>query len=207
MGVEHVFDSRSLDFSNQVMEATGGRGVDIVLNSLAGRFIAQSLKCLAPFGRFVELGKSDIYRNSKLNLERLGENISYFVVDVDRLAVQKPKLYQQVMTDVVELFDRGELEPHEITEFPISKLPEAMKFMTRAAYRGKIVMNMQDDRVHTLPPHNATFRTDRTYLISGGASGFGLEIARWMADRGARHLVLLSRSGRKSVADERQSTR
>ena len=201
MGVEHVFDSRSLDFYNQVMEVTGGRGVDIVLNSLTGRFITQSLKCLAPFGRFVELGKSDIYRNSKLSLERLGENISYFVVDVDRLAVQKPELHQQVMTEVVALFERGELEPHEITEFPISKLPEAMRFMTRAAYRGKIVMNMQNDRVRTLPPRHATFRPDRTYLISGGASGFGLEIARWMADRGARHLVLLSRSGPKSDAD------
>ena len=65
------------DFIGGAQEATAGRGVDIVLNSLTGRFIAQSLKCLAPFGRFIELGKSDIYRNSKLNLERLGENISY----------------------------------------------------------------------------------------------------------------------------------
>ena len=201
MGIEHVFDSRSLDFSNQVLEATNGRGVDIVLNSLTGRFIAQSLKCLVPFGRFVELGKADIYRNSKLSLERLGENISYFVVDVDRLALQKPELHQQVLTEVVALFERGELQPHEITEFPISKLPEALRFMTRAAYRGKIVMNMQHDRVRTLPPRNATFRPDRTYLISGGASGFGLEIARWIADCGARHLVLLSRSGSKSVED------
>ena len=78
------------------MDVTKGRGVDIVLNSLTGRFITQSLKCLAPFGRFVEIGKADIYRNSKLNLERLGENISYFVVDVDRLAVQKPELHRQV---------------------------------------------------------------------------------------------------------------
>ena len=201
LGVEHVFDSRSLDFYNQVMEVTGGRGVDIVLNFLTGRFIPQSLKCLAPFGRFVELGKSDIYRNNKLSLERLGENISYFVVDVDRLAAQKPELHQQVMTEVIALFERGELEPHEITEFPISKLPEAMKFMTRAAYRGKIVLNMQDDQVRALPPRHATFRSDRTYLISGGTSGFGLEIARWMTNRGARHLVLLSRSGCKSIED------
>ncbi len=169
---------------------------------LTGRFIAQSLKCLAPFGRFVELGKSDIYRNNKLSLERLGENISYFVVDVDRLAAQKPELHQQ--SDDAKwsrCSNAANLQPHEITEFPISKLPEAMRFMTRAAYRGKIVMNMQDDRVQTLPPRNATFRPDRSYLISGGASGFGLEIARWMVDRGARHLVLLSRSGCKTDED------
>lgn len=201
MGVEHVFDSRSLDFYNQVMEVTAGRGVDIVLNSLTGRFITQSLKCLAPFGRFVELGKSDIYRNSKLSLERLGDNISYLIVDVDRLAIQKPHLHRQMMTEVIALFESGELAPPEITEFPISKLPEAMKFMTRAAYHGKIVMNMENDRVHALPPRSAAFRSDRSYLIAGGASGFGLEIARWMADRGARHLVLLSRSGPKSDED------
>ncbi len=201
MGVKNVFDSRSLDFYNQVKDVTHGRGVDVVLNSLTGRFIAQSLKCLAPFGRFIEIGKSDIYRNNKLNLERLGENISYFVVDVDRLAVQKPEWHREMLVEVVALFERGELRPQEITEFPISRLPEAMKCMTRAAYRGKIVLNMQNQRVRTLPPRNAVFRPDRSYLISGGASGFGLEIARWMVERGARHLVLVSRSGCKSDAD------
>ncbi|MEJ7594159.1 MAG: SDR family NAD(P)-dependent oxidoreductase [Planctomycetaceae bacterium] len=200
-GIEHVFDSRSLDFYKHVMEVTGGRGVDIVLNSLTGRLIAQSIKCLAPFGRFLELGKVDIYRNSKLTLERLGENISYFVVDVDRLAAQKPDLHRQMMEEVVSMFERGELEPHDVTEFPVSKLPEALKFMTRSAYHGKVVLNMQNDCVQTLPLRNATFRPDRTYLISAGASGFGLEVARWMTDRGARHLVLMSRSGPKTDAD------
>jgi NADPH:quinone reductase-like Zn-dependent oxidoreductase len=201
LGVEHVFDSRSLDFSNHVMEVTGGHGVDIVLNFLTGRFIPQSLKCLAPFGRFVEIGKLDIYRNNSLNLERLGENISYFVVDVDRLAAQKPELHQKILADVVELFERGELNPHEITEFPISKLPEAIKFMTRAVHRGKIVLNMQNERVKALPPRVAEFRPDRCYLLTGGTSGFGLEIARWTANRGARHLVLVSRTGPKSESD------
>jgi NADPH:quinone reductase-like Zn-dependent oxidoreductase len=201
LGVQHVFDSRSLDFYNHVMRVTAGRGVDIVLNSLMGRFIAQSLKCLAPFGRFIELGKSDIYRNNKLSLERLGENISYFVVDVDRLAAQKPEMHRQILTDMAAMFERGELRPHEITVFPVSKLAEAMKFMTRAAYRGKIVLNMQGESVRTLPPRNIQLHADRSYLISGGASGFGLEIARWLVSRGARHLVLLSRSGPKSDAD------
>jgi acyl transferase domain-containing protein/NADPH:quinone reductase-like Zn-dependent oxidoreductase/surfactin synthase thioesterase subunit/NADP-dependent 3-hydroxy acid dehydrogenase YdfG/acyl carrier protein len=200
MGVEHVYDSRSLDFYDRVMDVTAERGVDIVLNSLTGRFIAQSMKCLAPFGRFVEIGKADIYRNGKLSLERLGENIAYFVVDVDRLAVQKPSLHRRIMAEVVAMFASGELEPQEVTEFPISKLPEALKYMTRAAYRGKIVLNM-DDRVPTLPPQSATFRDDRCYLISGGASGLGLEVARWMVGRGARHMVLLSRSGCKTESD------
>ncbi len=200
-GIEHVFDSRSLDFHNRVMEVTDGRGVDIVLNFLSGRFITQSLKCLAPFGRFLELGKSDIYHNSKLNLERFGENISYHVVDIDRFAAQKPDQHQRIMSEVVELFERGDLKPLETTEFPISELPDALKFMTRAAYTGKIVINMEQDQVRTLPPSKISFRADRAYLISGGAGGFGLEIARWMVERGARELILVSRSGPKTEYD------
>src|SRR5262249_52210058 len=173
----------------------------VVLNSLTGRFLAQSVRCLAPFGRFVEIGKSDVYRNGKLNLERLGENASFFVVDVDRLATQKPELHRQAMAEVAALFESGELRPPALTEFPISRLPEALKFMTRAAYRGKIVLDMRNDRVRALPPHQALFRADRSYLISAGASGFGLEVARWMARRGARHLILLSRSGCKTDED------
>lgn len=218
LGIQHVFDSRSIDFYNHVLAATNGRGVDIVLNSLTGRFIAQSIKCLAPFGRFIELGKADIYRNNKLNMERLGENIAYFVVDVDRLAAQKPALHRQVFSEVVDLFnapprpgreglgvrgEHAELTPLEITEFPIAKLAEALKFMTRSAYHGKIVVNMQGERVTALPPRTASFRADRSYLITGGASGFGLEIARWMADRGARNLILASRSGCKLESDRR----
>lgn len=202
LGVEHVFDSRSLDFADGVMKATGGRGVDVVLNSLTGRFVTESVRCLAPFGRFVELGKTDVYNNHKLGLENLGDNVSYFVVDVDRLAQQKPDLHRQMLANILALFDRGDLQPSEITEFPISKLSEAFRFMTRANYRGKIVMKMHGDQVPTSPERHARFRSDRSYLITGGAGGFGLEIARWMVERGARRLVLVSRSGCKTEYDQ-----
>ena len=201
LGIEHVFDSRSLDFYNQVMKVTKGRGVDIVLNSLSGRLSTQGIKCLAPFGRFLELGKTDLYRGGKVSAERLGEGISYIVVDEDRLAAQKPELYRTALKEVVAMFDRGELQAPVITKFPISKVSEAIKCMTRAAYRGKIVLTMENDRVRSLPERFATFRSDRSYLISGGASGFGLQIAKWMVEHGARHLALLSRSGCKSESD------
>jgi len=106
LGIRHVFDSRSLNFYDELMRVTQGQGVDIVLNSLSGAFMTQSLKCLASFGRFIELGKTDIYNNSKLNLKRLAENISYFVVDLDRLALQKPTLHQEMLADIVAYFKR-----------------------------------------------------------------------------------------------------
>ena len=142
----------------------------------------------------------------KLSLERLGENISYFVVDVDRLAVQKPELHQQMLTEVVALFERGELKPHEINEFPISKLPEAMKFMTRAAYRGKIVLNMQNDE---------SGRCRRESRLPAGSGLLDFRRRQWFRvgdctlDGRPRcaHLVLLSRSGPKTTRIEPRSKR
>lgn len=202
-GIEHVFDSRSLDFHARVMEVTGGRGVDIVLNSLTGNFITQGLKSLAPFGRFIEIGKSDIYKNAKLSMERLGENISFHVVDVDRMAAQRPALHRELLHEVARLFAEGQLQPPKITAFPITRLADAMKLMSRAAYVGKIVVRMEGETVRALPPKELVAAPHGSYLVTGGAAGFGLEIAKWLATRGARHLVLASRSGPKDEADRR----
>lgn len=201
LGIEHVFDSRSLAFHDEVMAATGGRGVDLVLNSLSGPALYASLRCLALFGRFLEIGKTDIYNNGKLPMERLGENISYHVVDVDRLAASKPALHQRLLEKVVELYDSGQLPPPEVMTLPLSRVTEAMKLMTRSQHTGKIVLTTAGDRVPTLPPRNVPCRTDRSYIITGGASGFGIELARWLAESGAGGLVLVSRSGPKTDAD------
>lgn len=203
MGIEHVFDSRSLDFHARVMEVTGGVGVDIVLNALTGSFITQGIKSLAPFGRFIEIGKADIYKNAKLSMERLGENISFHVVDVDRMATQRPRLHRQMLQAVAELFSSKKLTAPKVTAFPITRLADAFKAMSRAAYVGKIVVRMEGETVRALPARRLVASAEGSYLISGGASGFGLEIGRWLVARGARHLVLASRSGPKSEADRR----
>jgi acyl transferase domain-containing protein/NADPH:quinone reductase-like Zn-dependent oxidoreductase/surfactin synthase thioesterase subunit/NAD(P)-dependent dehydrogenase (short-subunit alcohol dehydrogenase family) len=201
LGIEHVFDSRSLAFHDEVMAATGGRGVDLVLNSLSGPALYASLRCLAPFGRFIEIGKTDIYNNGKLPMERLGENISYHVVDVDRLAAAKPALHQSLLEKVVALHEQQQLPPPEVTTLPLSKVTEAMKLMTRSQHTGKIVLTTAGDHVRTLPPRQVDCRADRAYLITGGASGFGIQLARWLAERGAGGLVLVSRGGPKTESD------
>jgi NADPH:quinone reductase-like Zn-dependent oxidoreductase len=78
MEVEAVFDSRSVSFHEQVKEATKGQGVDVVTNFLTGAMFSQSVVCLAPFGRFLEIGKMDIYRNMRLGLKQFGQNRSFF---------------------------------------------------------------------------------------------------------------------------------
>jgi acyl transferase domain-containing protein/NADPH:quinone reductase-like Zn-dependent oxidoreductase/surfactin synthase thioesterase subunit len=201
LGAERAFDSRSLAFYDDVMLATGGRGVDVVLNSLSGRLLHQSVKCLAPFGRFIEIGKTDIYRNARLGMERLGENISFFAVDVDRLAAQKPETHRQVLDEVASMFARGELAAHPVTTLPIGQLGAALKALSRANVIGKVAVTMGDGTVRVAPPNTLRLRADRSYLISGGAGGFGLEVARFFVTRGARHLVLVSRSGPKRAED------
>ncbi|KAM5364053.1 hypothetical protein ACJZ2D_011670 [Fusarium nematophilum] len=203
LGVEAVFDSRSPAFRDEIMELTNGRGVDVVLNSLTGQLLQQGITCLAPFGRFVEIGKVDIYQNARLGLERLGNNCSFFTVDVDRLAFQHPARHRQILDRVVAMFNSGDLAPHPVTEYPIMDVSEALKVLSRGSAPGKLAITMPTDaKVPALPPRELSLQTDRTYLITGGASGFGIEVARLLAARGARHLALISRSGPKSVEDQ-----
>ena len=202
LGVEHVFDSRSLAFADQVMEATDGVGVDVVLNSLSGKGITQSIKCLAPFGRFIEIGKADIYQDTKLALKRFGENLSYHAVDVDRLMLRKPRLGKRLFQEVVDIFSHRQIEVHPHQVYPVSQISEALRILSQGGHIGKLVTTMQaEDSLEVLPAQQLTLDANGTYLITGGASGFGLMLAEWLVEKGARHLVLLSRSGHKFAAD------
>ncbi len=150
LGVTHVFDSRSLTFYDEVMAATDGRGVDLVLNSLSGPALFHSLRCLAPFGRFLEIGKTDIYNNAKLPMERLGENVSYLVIDVDRLAAQKPLLHKCLLDKIIALHESGRVPAPKTTTLPLSRLTDAMKLMTRPQ---RVVADVERARFRKAYPH------------------------------------------------------
>jgi acyl transferase domain-containing protein/NADPH:quinone reductase-like Zn-dependent oxidoreductase/thioesterase domain-containing protein/NAD(P)-dependent dehydrogenase (short-subunit alcohol dehydrogenase family)/SAM-dependent methyltransferase/acyl carrier protein len=205
MGVPHVMSSRNLEFADEIMDITRGRGVDAVLNSLAGDFIVRSLSVLAPFGRFLEIGKVDIYRNAKIGLQPLRNNVSYFVIDVTQHVVERPALLARLFAEIEERFASGEYQPLPSTSFPITAAADAFRFMAQARHVGKVVLDFDVDRVPiafgTDPLQR--FRPDASYLITGGTSGFGLEVAKWMAGHGARHLVLMSRTGPRDDAARR----
>ncbi|MDO1449031.1 SDR family NAD(P)-dependent oxidoreductase [Rhodocytophaga aerolata] len=201
LGIPHVFDSRSLQFAEQVMDVTGGKGVDLVLNSLSGKAITQSIKCLAPFGKFIEIGKADIYNDAKLGLKRFGNNLSYHAVDVDRLMLQKPKLGKKLFTEIQAMLVSGQLTALPYTTFPVAKLSEALAYMSKAVHVGKLVISVDEHPVNVTPAENLVLDAKGTYVISGGASGFGLELATWLTQKGARYVVLLSRSGCKTDED------
>jgi NADPH:quinone reductase-like Zn-dependent oxidoreductase/surfactin synthase thioesterase subunit/NAD(P)-dependent dehydrogenase (short-subunit alcohol dehydrogenase family)/SAM-dependent methyltransferase/aryl carrier-like protein len=194
---ENIMNSRTLSFADEIMEKTNGVGVDVVLNSLSGEAIFKSVRCLSAYGRFVEIGKTDIYRNSKLGLQPFGNNLSYFGVDVDRLFKQKAEFGGNLFQDSIDYFVEHGFKPHPVTVFPIAKLADAFQFMGGARHIGKVIVSMED-KVNVLPQEEIKFDANGTYMITGGASGLGLGVANWMTTRGCKNLVLLSRSGTKT---------
>jgi phthiocerol/phenolphthiocerol synthesis type-I polyketide synthase C len=207
LGADHVFDSRSLAYAEQILAATGGEGVDVVLNSLAGEAIRRNLQVLRPFGRFLELGKRDFFENTPIGLRPFKDNISYFGIDADQLLIARPDLAGRVFREVMALFRSGVLSPLPVRAFPAERVVDAFRYMQQAKQIGKVVVSFEGARItpQALLPKQQSIRFDHqaAYLVTGGVSGFGLETARWLARNGAGQLVLLSRRGAKTPgADE-----
>ena len=188
LGVAHVFDSRSTGFAEDVLAATGGDGVDVVLNSLTGEgFIEASLSCLKQGGRFVEIGKRGIRSAEEMRAAR--PDVGYHVLALDRLVEQEPERAGRALREVVERVAAEELRPLRRSVWGLGEASEAMEYMSSGRHVGKVVLR---------PPPGG-LREDGTYLVTGGLGGIGLELAGWLADRGARSVVL---NGRREPGEE-----
>lgn len=195
LGAEHVLDSRSLAFVDDVRAITGD-GVDIVLNSLFGEAMERSLNALRPFGRFVELGKRDYVANTHIGLRPFRRNLSYFGVDLDQVIQHQGDDGARMFREVMALFNDGGLKPLPYQPFTAAETSDAFRLMQQSGHIGKIVIS---------PPKPGTVlkdvakpfvvSADGVHLVTGGLGGFGLEAARWLADRGAKHIVLSGRKG------------
>jgi myxalamid-type polyketide synthase MxaB len=189
IGVAHVMDSRSLAFADEVTDLTDGNGVDVVLNSLAGEAIPKSLSVLGFGGRFVEIGKQDIYRNSKLGMKVLRRNVSLFAVDLDALCKDRPVTARALFLEVIERFDAGVFTPSPVRIYPVQDAVSAFRHLAQAKQIGKVALSMQG-----LGPPTGQLRADATYLVTGGLGGVGRILARGLVEGGARHLLLVGRS-------------
>ncbi|QCS65918.1 SDR family NAD(P)-dependent oxidoreductase [Achromobacter denitrificans] len=197
MGVSRVYDSRSLSYAEEILEQTGGRGVDVVLNSLAGEAVRRNLDVLAPFGRFLELGKRDFYENTRIGLRPFRNNISYFGIDADQLLAGRPDLARTLYREMMALFGEGALRPLPQRVFEARDIVDAFRYMQQSRQIGKVVVTYRRGLPEAAPgPRPAlALRADGSYLVTGGLSGFGLRTAQWLADKGARHLILAGRAG------------
>ncbi|KAM7223551.1 hypothetical protein V8F06_001025 [Rhypophila decipiens] len=203
IGKERIFNSRDLSFVRQVERATGGRGIDVVLNSLGGDALrATWTKVLAPFGRFIELGKRDIDVNGKLDMSPLARNTMYAAIDVTHLWRERQELAGEILQQVMTQVRNGALGPvAPVLVEPFSRVQEAFRLMQSGRHMGKIVLEFRENDLCLVVPRSlepASFAPDATYLLAGGLGGLGRSISRWMVQRGARNLVYVSRGGTSS---------
>ncbi|WP_305847279.1 SDR family NAD(P)-dependent oxidoreductase [Micromonospora sp. KC207] len=176
----HIADSRSLDFTRQFLDATGGRGVDVVLNSLAGEFVDASLRLLPRGGHFLELGKADVREPERVAADHPG--VAYRAFD---LVEAGPELVGQLLGELMELFAAGVLDPLPLTVRDVRRARDAFRLISQARHVGKVVL--------TMPP---AFDAYGTVLVTGGTGTLGGAVARHLVARhGVRHLVLAGRSG------------
>ncbi|MDQ3335672.1 MAG: SDR family NAD(P)-dependent oxidoreductase [Myxococcota bacterium] len=196
LGVEYIFNSRSPEFRDDIMVASGGRGVDVVLNSVAGQLLTQSLRCLAPFGRFVEIGKADLYANRQLGLKFFAENRSFICFDLNRLAAKKePELAERLGHDLARIAD-GTYARIPVRAFPLTQTADAVHALAQGKAIGKIVVEVpRSGTVPALPETTLAFDRAKTWIVTGGCGGFGLAAAEWLASKGARHIALWGRRG------------
>ncbi|MEP6918376.1 MAG: SDR family NAD(P)-dependent oxidoreductase, partial [Acidobacteriota bacterium] len=182
LGVQHVFNSRTLSFADEILAVTGGAGVDLVLNSLAGDFITESVRVLAHGGRFVEIGKGGIWTAEQMAAAR--PDVQYFPLYLGDVGpgVTLPML-TALLADVAE----GRLTSLPHRTFPLGQAVDAFRHMAHARHIGKVLIACTGEP--------AAVHADATYIVTGGFGALGGAVARTLAAQGARHLVLVGRRG------------
>jgi acyl transferase domain-containing protein/acyl carrier protein len=201
-GERHVFDSRALDFADQVLEVTAGRGVDVVLNSLTGAAMRASLGLLAPTGRFVEIGKRDLYDGARVNLHAFRHGITYAALDLVLTAVNQPAVFRAALLRVMAEIRAGHLPMLPRAIVPLPEAVEGFKQLASGDHIGRIVLEFPPPGQH-LRVHAAMWDTavhpGGAYIVTGGTRGLGLEAVRWLAGAGAGRVVV---GGRGDLAPE-----
>ena len=182
-------DSRSPGFSAEIMRKTAGHGVDVVLNSLSGEFITDSLSALAPGGRFLEIGRKGILTHQEAF--RLRPDVQYQIINLSQTTAQQPGLIRQLLKEIMDFAGEGAIPPLPFASFNLSRASDAFRYMAQARHTGRIIVI--NDLVHHQEVKEK-IHPEATYIVTGGLSGLGLLVAGRLVEMGARHLALIGRS-------------
>ena len=205
MGIEHVYDSRSTDFANQIRRDTGGYGVDVVLNSLPGAAQRAGIELLAFGGRFVEIGKRDIYGDTRLGLFPFRRNLALYAVDLTLLTQTHPDTVRRLLTTVYQRTAAGVLPLPHTTHYPIHDAAVAVRLVGGAGHTGKVLLDVPHtgSTVAVVPPEQVkACRADGAYIITGGIGRLGLFLAGELAGAGCGRIVLNSSSEPNAQAQQ-----
>ncbi|XP_077259705.1 LOW QUALITY PROTEIN: fatty acid synthase-like, partial [Temnothorax americanus] len=195
---DHIGNSRDTSFEQMIMQRTGGRGVDIVLNSLAEEKLQASVRCLANGGRFLEIGKFDMVSNNPLDTSAFSKGISFYAILLDRFFFEHSERKIKVWKGIGESLKKGIIKPLSRTVFKRNEVEAAFRYMATGTHIGKIIIKVQEENEPLDAPllaHPQYYCLEhKCYVILGGLGGFGLELANWLTLRGAKNLVLTSRT-------------
>uniref|UniRef100_A0A8C4V030 Fatty acid synthase n=1 Tax=Falco tinnunculus TaxID=100819 RepID=A0A8C4V030_FALTI len=197
--------SRNTTFEQHILRVTHGKGVNLVLNSLAEEKLQASLRCLARHGRFLEIGKFDLSNNSQLGMALFLKNVAFHGILLDAIFEEGNREWEAVSALLTKGIEDGVVKPLRSTVFSKEEVEAAFRFMAQGKHIGKVMIKVQEEeKEHHLRKSkpvkiSAVSRTScpptKSYIITGGLGGFGLELAQWLVERGAQKLVLTSRSG------------
>lgn len=193
----HIFSSHARTFKKGIMRLTHGKGVDVVLNSLSGEFLMDSWDCVAAFGTFLEIGKTDIYDNSQLSMANFEKQATFAAVDTSHMYRLRPEFVCKGLAEIFDMIDSSVLRPvFPVTTYPISQIEEAFRLIAARKHKGKLVLVADEHTVVQTPkpkPKPLRLRDDGTYIIGGGMGDLGMRMAHLLAELGAGHIVTLSR--------------
>ncbi|KAK2758837.1 Type I Iterative PKS [Arachnomyces sp. PD_36] len=202
---QNIFNSGDASFRSDIMRETGGRGVDIVLNSLSGELLHASWECVATFGKMIEIGKRDFLGQGMLRMDKFSSNRAFFGVDLLQILQESPEMFLSLRAQMNRALQRKKIKPiHPVKTFRAKDIQQAFRYMQARKHMGKIVVEMPSDTSElpaTIKP-NIVFSSEGTYLLTGGLGGIGRAISIWMVENGARHLTYLSRSAGSSTSDK-----
>ena len=195
MGIKHIMNSRTLEFADEIMSLTQGKGVDIVLNSLNGDFIDKSFAVLGTKGRFVEIGKIGIWDKQKVMEKR--PDADYLPFDIGVMIQQQPGLIAKFSEELNQQCQSEKLKALSYKVFPSTEIKAAFRYMQQGKHIGKVVVSMPEtgDEQKYIKP-------EASYLITGGLGALGLEVAQWMVKQGAKNIVLTGRRNPNETADK-----
>uniref|UniRef100_A0A3Q4I571 Fatty acid synthase n=1 Tax=Neolamprologus brichardi TaxID=32507 RepID=A0A3Q4I571_NEOBR len=205
LSAEAFANSRDASFERHILLHTQGKGVDVVLNSLAEEKLQASVRCLARHGRFLEIGKYDLSNNTPLGMALFLKNVAFHGILLDALFEEGNQEWEEVSQCLQQGIVGGVVQPLRTTVFAKDQVEQAFRYMAQGKHIGKVLVQVRCEEQGaavqpasplSLPAICRTFcHSSHSYIITGGLGGFGLELAQWLMERGARKLVLTSRSG------------
>lgn len=200
----NIGNSRDTSFEQLILTETNGRGVDLVLNSLAGEKLQASVRCLANGGRFLEIGKFDLSNNTALGMSLFLKNTSFHGILLDALFDVDCPEKKELVRLVSEGIKNGAVRPLPATVFSEQQIEQGFRFMATGKHIGKVLLKIRNEEPEKVTQPNLKsvasiprtyMNPDKSYVLVGGLGGFGLELANWLITRGAKYIVLTSRSG------------